>query len=388
MKRMAFSLALILLSTLGAFPQAKKTAPAQSAAPAAAPAPAISLAELKTMQAVLQTSLGEIVIEFYPDKAPNHVKYFASLVKSGFYNGTTFHHMLLGGFIQGGDPYTKDPAKKAQYGTGGLNKLKAEFNDNKLLRGTVAAVLQPPNPDSAGSQFFICVSPQPQLDGQLTVWGHVVEGIEVVDSISAAPTDSNMMAKDRVEIFKAFLRPIPPPQPIPFADATPDQMKKYHVILETSMGEIEIELFPDSAPEHVRNFLRLSQTGLYDSTLWHRVVEGFVIQGGDLGTRTPPVTQIQRDKFVKNLMVEISSRKHERGTVSMARAEALDSATTSFFICLSAQPALDGNYTVFGNVVRGLDVVDKIGNVPTENEKPKTRVDLLHAKVFEVKLTP
>jgi cyclophilin family peptidyl-prolyl cis-trans isomerase len=97
------------------------------------------------------------------------------------------------------------------------------------------------------------------------------------------------------------------------------------------------------------------------------------------------VTEIQRTQFVKNLMVEINSFKHERGTVSMARAEALDSATTSFFICLSPQPSLDGHYTVFGQVVRGMDVVDKIGNLPTDNEKPKTRVDLLHATVLEIK---
>jgi cyclophilin family peptidyl-prolyl cis-trans isomerase len=267
MKRVLIAFFMTLFLAAALFPQARKPAPIRPASPASPPEPAFSVAELKKLQAVLETSQGEIVIEFYPDKAPNHVNYFASLVKSGSYNGTTFHRMLLGGFIQGGDPYTKDPAKKAQYGTGGLNKLKAEFNDTKLLRGTVAAVLQPPNPDSAGAQFFICVSAQPQLDGQLTAWGHVVEGIEVVDRISATPADSHMMATDRVEIFKAYLRPIPPPQPVPFAEATPDEMKKCHVLLETSMGGIEIELLPDAAPEHVRNFLRLAQTHLYDNSM-------------------------------------------------------------------------------------------------------------------------
>jgi cyclophilin family peptidyl-prolyl cis-trans isomerase len=89
-------------------------------------------------------------------------------------------------------------------------------------------------------------------------------------------------------------------------------------------------------------------------------------------------------KYVKNLMVELSDRKHEKGTVSMARAEALDSATTSFFICLGSQPVLDDKYTIFGKVVNGMDVVEKIGDVAVENEKPKTRIDLIHAKVLEI----
>jgi cyclophilin family peptidyl-prolyl cis-trans isomerase len=361
-------------------------APVKPDTPALAPLPTFTVEELKGLQAVLQTSLGEIVLEFFPDHAPAHVNYFAGLVKTGFYDGTTFHRVILRGIIQGGDPLSKDPSKKALYGTGGLKKLKPEFNSQPHVRGTVSAVLLPGDPDSAGSQFFICVSDQSQLNGEYTAWGQVVEGMDTVDKISAAPADSNQMAQERIEIKKALLRPIPPPTPIPFADATVEEMKNQQVRLVTSFGSIDIELVPEKAPETVRNFLKLARAGLYNDTVWHRVVTGFVIQGGDLSTRTIPLTPEQAAKYVKNLQPEFNDLKHERGVVSMARSEALDSASTSFFICLAPQPSLDGKYAAFGRVVAGLEVVDKIGAAQVfDNEKPKDRIDLLRAEVSEIK---
>jgi cyclophilin family peptidyl-prolyl cis-trans isomerase len=374
-------LAVNLLLAPGSFPQTKKSRPISASA---SPTATFSRDELAKLQAVLETSLGQIVIEFYPDKAPMHVNYFARLVKSGFYDGTTFHRVILRGIVQGGDPLSIDPGKRALYGSGGLKKLKAEFNDTPHVRGTVSAVLLPGDPNSAGSQFFICVSDQPQLEGKFTAWGHVIEGMDLVDKISAIPADANQLALERVEIKKAFLRPIRPPQPIPFSESSKEELKKYRVQLETSLGKIEVELLPEAAPEHVRNFLKLAKVGLYDGTAWHRVVPGFVIQGGDLGTRAQPPGPEQISKFVRNLQLEISELKHERGTVSMARAEALDSASTSFFICLDAQPSLDGKYTVFGKVDNGMEVVDKIAAVPLiEAEKPSDRIELIRAEVID-----
>jgi cyclophilin family peptidyl-prolyl cis-trans isomerase len=367
-----------------------RPSPKPSVAPKSPAVPAPSLPsftqeELQGMQAVLETSRGQIVLEFHANLAPAHVKYFAGLIKTGFYDGTTFHRLILRGIVQGGDPLSKDPTKKSLYGTGGLQKLKAEFNKQAHVRGTVSAVLLPGDPNSAGSQFFICVSDQLQLDGQYTAWGHVVEGMDVVDKISESPAGPDQMAKERIEISKAYLRPIPPPQPIPFADATAEEMKRHRVRLTTTLGNIEIELFPDRAPETVRNFLKLSKAGLFDDTVWHRIVAGFVVQGGDVATRTIPLTVDQAAKFVKNLQPEFSDLKHEKGSVSMARGEALDSASTSFFICLAPQPTLDGKYTVFGKVVDGLDVIDKMGAVPVfDNEKPKERLDLIRAEVLEL----
>lgn len=333
---------------------------------------------------MLETSAGQIVLEFYPDLAPEHVKYFAGLVKTGFYDGTTFHRVILRGIVQGGDPLSRDPTKRSLYGTGGLRKLKPEFSKQPHVRGTVSAVLLPGDPNSGGSQFFICVSDQRQLDGQYTAWGHVVEGMEVAEKISALPAGPDQIAKERIEIKRAYLRPIPPPPPIPFADATSEMMKRHRVRLVTAVGNIEVELFPDSAPETVRNFLKLSKAGLFDNTAWHRIVAGFVIQGGDMATRTLPLTADQAARFVRNLQPEFSDLKHEKGSLSMARGDALDSASTSFFICLAPQPTLDGKYTVFGKVVDGLDVVEKLGALPVSaDEKPKERVDLIRAELIE-----
>ena len=103
--------------------------------------------------------------------------------------------MIRYGIIQGGDPLSKDPAKAAQYGTGGLNELKAEPNPEKHTTGAVSAVLTPGNPDSAGAQFFVCATDQPTLDGQYTVFGRVVEGIEIVQQISAVEADAERHPK-------------------------------------------------------------------------------------------------------------------------------------------------------------------------------------------------
>ena len=370
------------------FSQARKTAkpstlPGASRNSEIRPAstPVASLEELKGLQAVLETSMGDIVLQFYTDKAPKHAQYIAGLMKAGFYSGTTFHRVILRGIIQGGDPLSRDPGKRALFGSGGLKKLSPEFNDTPHKRGTVSAVLLPGNSNSAGSQFFICVSDQPQLDRQYTAWGYVVEGMDVVDKISAVPADSNQLAIQRIEIKKAFLRPIPPPVPIPFSDSSREEMKGFQVRLETSLGNIRIELFPDVAPETCRNFLKLAKVGLFDTTSWHRVVPGFVIQGGDLSTRTIVATVEAMSKYVKMLQPEFSDLKHLKGTISMARGETLDSASTSFFICLADQPTLNGKYTVFGKVVVGIEVVDKIASAALDGEKPKERIDLIRAVV-------
>ena len=130
---------------------------------------------------------------------------------------------------------------------------------------------------------------------------------------------------------------------------------------------------PDKAPNHVRHFLRLTSVGAYDKTAFHRIAPGFVIQAGDLNTRSEPAPQAIQQYVVK-IGAEINDVKHKAGIISMARGEAIDSV-------LADQPALDGTYTVFGRVAEGMDVVDKIAATPNENEKPKERVDIYSMKV-------
>jgi peptidyl-prolyl cis-trans isomerase B (cyclophilin B) len=334
-----------------------------------------------TLQAVFDTSAGQFIMEFYPKEAPNHVQKFIELARAGFYNGTTFHSVVAHGVIQGGDPESKNPNAREKYGTGGFNLgLKPEFSKIPFNQGTVVATLLPGKADSAGSEFFICVTDQPQFTGQFTAFGHVVQGIEVVDKISTVPADENQIAKERVEIRNVTVRKIPPPAPPPFSTETVQELAQYRVVMETSKGNIVFELMPDKAPNHVRHILRLTSLGVYDKTAFHRIAPGFVIQAGDLNTRKEPVSQEAR-KYVVNINAEINDVKHQAGIVSMARGDALDSALTSFFIVLSDHPDLDGTYTVFGKVVEGMDVVEKIAAAPQDNEKPTERVDIYSMKV-------
>ena len=135
------------------------------------------------------------------------------------------------------------------------------------------------------------------------------------------------------------------------------------------------------APEHIRNFLRLAQAGVFDGTSFHRVVPGFVAQAGALNTRSP-LTEKQQ-KLVHQLQPEFSGTKHVRGILSMARGDDPASATTSFFIVLGDAPSLDGKYTVFGRVVEGMDTLAKIEAAPVNGEAPLTRIDILHVRVVQ-----
>ena len=150
-------------------------------------------------EAVIETPKGSFTIRLLPEGAPRHVTHFVQTAKAGGYDGTTFHRVVGGGIIQGGDPLSKDPAKAVRYGTGGLGLLKAELSDRPFVRGTVAAARRPSSLDSGGSQFFICLRDQPALVGQYTIFGEVVSGMEVVDQISLTPADGDK-AKERVEM--------------------------------------------------------------------------------------------------------------------------------------------------------------------------------------------
>ena len=257
--------------------------------------------------------------------------------------------------------------------------LKRETSDLPIKRGTVLAFTLPGNPDSAGSQFIICVGDQPQLQGQFTAYAYVADGMDTVEKISLTPTDDKRMAAERVEIRNVTVRKIPPPPPPvapPFSTESIDELRNFRLTMETSMGNIVVELLADKAPQHVRHVLRLASLGAFDQTAVHRVAPGFVIQMGDLNTRKEPLTQKVND-FVVPIRAELNDTKHDVGIVSMARGNEIDSALTSFFIVLGPQArGLDGTYTAFGRVVEGMDVVKKIEAVPAQGETPTTRVDV------------
>lgn len=150
-------------------------------------------------QAVIKTKFGDITLELFPDKAPNHVKNFLDLARAGFYNGTTFHRVIPGFMIQGGCPNTKPGASGAP-GTGGPgHNVDAEFNDTKHVRG-VLSMARSNDPNSAGSQFFVVTSDSLFLDGQYTAFGRVTAGIEVADQVVNSPRGPQDRPKERIEM--------------------------------------------------------------------------------------------------------------------------------------------------------------------------------------------
>jgi peptidyl-prolyl cis-trans isomerase B (cyclophilin B) len=155
--------------------------------------------KMSEQQAIIHTTLGDITLKFFPEVAPNHVNNFIELAKKGFYNGTTFHRVVPKFVIQGGDPNTKSP-DRSRHGMGGPGyEIKAEFNKKPHRRGTLS-MARSTHPDSAGSQFFICVADAPSLDGKYTVFGEVAKGMEVVDKIVSQPRDGNDNPNDRIEM--------------------------------------------------------------------------------------------------------------------------------------------------------------------------------------------
>jgi len=342
------------------------------------PVPIVTAEEAAALEAVVTTDLGVIRFEFLPNKALKHVQQFVRLARAGFYDGSAFHRVIARGIIQGGDPQLKDAqTPRERWGTGALSQIADEFSDIKHVRGTVSTVRIPGQANSGGAQFFVCASPQPQLDGQFSAFGQVTEGIDIVDRISLAPADGNAITVTPIRIVSIKIER---KKLEPFKDASVDQMRK-EVLLHTSLGDITLEMDPDLAPEHVRNFLKLVETGWYDHTAFHRVIPGFVIQGG-LGATRAEGKPHPADKWVHKLKGEFShTALHTRGVLSMARTSDPDSAEASFFIVLGPATHLDGKYTIFGKVIVGFDTIEMIEKVARHGETPDQRIELIEATI-------
>ncbi len=182
----ALSLALGLF---GAQAQEKASQPKQEPKPGGKPAAKEEKNAVNTKEvAVIKTTEGEMVVEFWPDVAPKTVENFKTLAKKGFYDGTCFHRVIKGFMIQGGDPLTKDPSKEELWGTGDPGyKVKAEFNERHHDRGVIS-MARSNDPDSAGSQFFICHGNPRFLDRQYTAFGKLIKGDDVLEKIATTAT--------------------------------------------------------------------------------------------------------------------------------------------------------------------------------------------------------
>ena len=165
------------------------------------------------------------------------------------------------------------------------------------------------------------------------------------------------------------------------ADKSPTQTpaeKGPRAVIKTKLGEIEVKFFPDKAPKHVENFVKLAKSGFYNGTIFHRVIPGFMIQGGDPNTKDPSKKELYgMGGPGHSVKAEFSDIPHKRGIVSMARSSDPNSGGSQFFIVVEDSHFLDGKYTVFGEVVKGMGVADKIVNLPRDaKDNPLERVDM------------
>jgi len=157
--------------------------------------------------AVIQTTEGTMVLEFWPDVAPGHVENFKKLASQGFYDGTCFHRIIKGFMIQGGDPLTKDPGMQSRWGTGGPGfTIKAEFNTKPHVRG-VLSMARSQDPNSAGSQFFICHADARFLDRQYTAFGKLVKGDDVLEKLATTPTQPGDRPVKRMHVESVKIVP-------------------------------------------------------------------------------------------------------------------------------------------------------------------------------------
>lgn len=199
MKKLLFSFVAIVAVTLSG-------TPARAAEETKPDAKSDAKSDAKEV-AVLKTSAGEMVVEFWPEVAPKTVENFKTLARKGFYDGTAFHRVIKDFMIQGGDPLTKDPSKEALWGTGDPGyKLKAEFNDRKHVRGVIS-MARSQNPDSAGSQFFICHGNPSFLDGQYTAFGKLIKGDDVLEKIATSKTGPNDRPVERIALESVKIVP-------------------------------------------------------------------------------------------------------------------------------------------------------------------------------------
>ena len=191
---------------------------------------------------------------------------------------------------------------------------------------------------------------------------------------TAAPTETTMTTSSAT----ATEATVPPATTSSAAAEENKPMSQYEnkvAEIHTSSGEIDVRFFPDVAPNHVKNFIDLAEKGFYNGTKFHRVIPGFMIQGGDPNTISGSPATWGTGGSGKNIDAEFNAVKHKRGILSMARSNAPNSASSQFFIMVADAPSLDNQYTVFGQVTKGMDVADKIVDAPTRRAGPAEQPD-------------
>ena len=316
---------------------------------------------------------GKMTFELYHDIAPITVKNFVSLVNDGFYNGTVFHRVVKNFMILGGDD-------NGDGISGSSNVIKGEFSNNgysnpiKHERGVIS-MARTNDPNSASSQFFIMHEKSPGLDGNYAAFGMMKDGFETLDKIANVATVANSDGEKSVPVEKIVLdyviitgthdRDDSLSQGTGWVDVEALYEKTIDIELSIKdFGTIKLELYPDLAPITVDNFVSLARDGFYDGLTFHRIIENFMIQGGDPeGTGMGGSDTKIKGEFSSNGIYNPLS--HERGVISMARSNTPNSASSQFFIVHKDSVHLDGDYAAFGRVTEGIEVVDAIAALDT-----------------------
>jgi len=326
----------------------------------------------------LETTYGKIVIDLFEKIAPKHVENFKNLAKTKFYDSIYFHRVIPGFMVQGGDPSTKDGDRENDgMGKPGQPTVPAEFSHLVHKRGILSMARRGDDVNSATSQFFICVADVPQLDGQYSIFGKVIEGMDVVDKIVAAPRDGRDNPNVPIYIVKAYVQALDIPEPSEnIKPSNPSANIDEFAVLETSLGVIKFAFYDSIAPKHTAQIKKLISDRFYDSTSFHRVIPGFMVQGGDPNSKSGDRSSHgMGNSTMPNIPAEFSDLHHLRGTVAAARTQDPNTANCQFFVNVADNFFLDNQYTVFGQVIEGMDVVDKIVNVERDNnDNPLTKV--------------
>ncbi|MGC9399276.1 MAG: peptidylprolyl isomerase [Anaerolineae bacterium] len=320
--------------------------------------------------AEIETEHGTITVRLFAEQAPKTVNNFVFLAREGFYDGTTFHRVIPGFMAQGGDPTGS--------GTGGPGYTFEDEFDPRLSHDRVGILsMANSGPDTNGSQFFITFAPTTWLDDRHTVFGRVVDGLEALKALSPRDPEVATEPGDIIKTIRIVERETPldstlpapgevaPPQEPTARNAfyaRPPEMQidsgaKYEATITTAKGDIVVSLDAAAAPATVNNFVTLAQAGFYNGLTFHRVEPDFVIQGGD-----PAGNGQGGPGYV--LPPEIGL-KHVEGAIAMARLPDQGnprrmSSGSQFYITLKPTPQLDGAYSVFGQVTRGMEVVRAI----------------------------
>lgn len=327
------------------------------------------------------------IITLRDDKAPITCENFEKLVRDGFYDGVTFHRVISDFMAQGGDP-------EGTGGGGSGENITGEFisngvdNDLSHVR-SIVSMARSDDPNSASSQFFICYDEAAFLDGNYAAFGQVTQGMDVIDRFLNCDRTLNASYELATPVLPITITKAEMIEPdtngFKRALFTMDFTER-----EFKEGSFTITLYADKAPITCENFEKLVSEGFYDGLTFHRVMDDFMAQGGDPeGTGFGGSDEKIKGEFSDNGVD--NDLKHVRGTVSMARTNDPDGASSQFFICYDTCDFLDGSYAAFGEVTEGMDVVDGFTTVcrgftqssTPELSVPGTPITIIKAEMID-----